>query len=81
MSARHMLLELRTGRDAEHTPEAAAQMFASLPQLKNAWWLRLLGKDEALSFEIVVENQTISFNTVPDAWKPISKHPDCQLSR
>ena len=61
MSARHMLLELRTGRDAEHTPEAAAQMFASLPQLKNAWWLRLLGKDEALSFEIVVENQTIFF--------------------
>ncbi len=56
-----MLLELRTGRDAEHTPEAAVQLFASLPDLKNSWWMRLLGKDESLSFEIAVENQTIFF--------------------
>ncbi|MBP9820263.1 hypothetical protein KBC79_06035, partial [Candidatus Woesebacteria bacterium] len=57
----HTLLELRTGRDSTHTPEAAAQLFASLPQLKNQWWYRFMGINESLSFELVVENQSIFF--------------------
>ncbi len=61
MPAPHTLLELRTGRDADHTPEAAAQLFATLPNLKNSLWHRLLSRQESLSFEIVAQNQTIYF--------------------
>lgn len=61
MSAPHTILELRTGRDATHTPESAVQLFSSLPTLRNMWFWRILGKGENLSFEIVVENQTIFF--------------------
>lgn len=61
MSAPHTILELRTSRDALHTPESAVQLFASLPSLKNMWFWRILGKGETISFEIVVENQTIYF--------------------
>ena len=61
MSAPHTILELRTSRDAQHTPESAVQLFASLPNLKNMWFYRILKKDEMISFEIVVENQTIYF--------------------
>ncbi|MCB9813494.1 MAG: DUF87 domain-containing protein [Pseudomonadales bacterium] len=67
MPASHTILELRTGRDSEHTPESAVQLFASLPNLKNRWHWKLLRKDEHLSFEIIVENQTIFFQMyVPD---------------
>lgn len=61
MAIDHSLLELRTGRDAEHTPEAAVQLFSALPTLKNSWWMALLGKDESISFEIIVQHQTIFF--------------------
>jgi hypothetical protein len=57
----HTLLELRTGRDAEHTPETAAQLFSTLPRLKNNVFYKLIGKDERLSFEVFVRNQTIRF--------------------
>lgn len=57
----HQLFELRTGRDAEHTPESAVQLFASIPQLRNQLWYRLLKKSEKISFEIVVQNQQIFF--------------------
>lgn len=57
----HQIFELRTGRDSEHTPESAVQLFASIPQLKNQIWHRLLKTDERLAFEIIVENQQIYF--------------------
>ncbi len=57
----HILLELRTSRSAEHTPETAVQLFATLPQMKNNVFYRLLGKDETMSFELIVQSQTIYF--------------------
>jgi len=61
MSAQHTILEVRTGRDAQHTPETAAQIFATLPQLQDSLWHILLKKEERISFELIVENQTIYF--------------------
>lgn len=66
MPTRHTVLELRTGRDSEHTPETAAQFFSTLPKLHNHLGYKLLGKDESLSFELLVQNQTIYFL----AWVP-----------
>lgn len=57
----HVLLELRTGRDSEHTPEAAVQLFSALPELHNEWWRRLIGQNEHLSVELIAENQQIYF--------------------
>jgi hypothetical protein len=57
----HTLVELRTGRDATHTPETAAQLFATIPQLNNKLWHLLQGTRETISFEILVFNQTIYF--------------------
>jgi hypothetical protein len=61
MSAKHILLELRTSRDAEHTPETAAQLFATLPKLKNNIFYKWLRTDEHISFEILSLSQTIYF--------------------
>ncbi len=61
MAAEHKILELRTGRDAQHTPESAVQLFSSLPNLRNMWFWKVIRKGESLSFEIVVENQSIYF--------------------
>jgi hypothetical protein len=61
MPAPHTTLELRTGRDAQHTPESAAQLFSTLPQVKNGLIHKLLGQNEHVSFEIMVQNQTIYF--------------------
>ena len=61
MSLPHTILELRTSRDAQHTPESAVQLFSSLPNIRNMWFWRILGKSESISFEIIVENQTIYF--------------------
>jgi hypothetical protein len=67
MPANHTILELRTGRDSEHTPESAVQLFASLPNLRKQWYWKAIRKNETLSFEIVVKNQTIFFQMyVPD---------------
>ncbi len=57
----HQILELRTGRDAEHTPEFSAQLLSTLPELKNSVFTKLLGSSEHLSFELIVQNQTIYF--------------------
>ena len=35
MPANHTILEFRTGRDSEHTPESATQLFASIPNLRS----------------------------------------------
>jgi hypothetical protein len=61
MSAKHVLLELRTSRDAEHTPETAAQLFATLPKLHNGLFYKILNSDEHISFEILSLSQTIYF--------------------
>ncbi len=61
MSSRHVILELRTGRDAEHTPETAAQLFATLPKLRHNLYRQLMGQDEHLSFEVLSLSQTIYF--------------------
>lgn len=61
MPAPHTLLEVRTSQDSQQSLEAATQLFATVPQLRNAWWWRLLGRDEHLSFELVVRKQTIFF--------------------
>ncbi len=61
MPANHQVIELRTGRDAEHTPESSAQLFTTLPKLNDRIWHKILKKDEHLSFEIFVQNQTIYF--------------------
>ncbi len=61
MAAPHLIYELKTGRDSQHTPEAAVQLFATIPELRNNlfwWWLN---KDEHLSFEIYIHNQVIRF--------------------
>lgn len=57
----HTILELRTGRDAEHTPETAAQLFSTLPKLYDNLFYKLINREEHLSFEILVRNQTIHF--------------------
>jgi type IV secretion system coupling TraD/TrwB family protein len=61
MPTSHTILEIRTGRDSQHTPETAVQLFATIPRLKNTIFDKLSGTNESLSFEIVVQNQTIFF--------------------
>lgn len=57
----HTLLELKTGRDADHTPETAVQLLSTLPKLHNNLFYKLIGQEEHLSFELVVRQQTIRF--------------------
>jgi hypothetical protein len=61
MSTPHSILEIRTSRDADHSPETAAQIFTTIPELQDKIWDRLQGIHEKLSFELIVENQTIYF--------------------
>ncbi len=74
MPTNHTILELRTGRDAEHTPESAAHLFSTLPELKNSIFDKILNQDEHLSFELFVRNQTIYFTCYcPDRLKDYLK--------
>jgi len=57
----HTLIEIRTGRDAEHTPETAVQLYSTLPKLYNNIFYKLIGKEEHFSLEIVVRDQVIRF--------------------
>jgi hypothetical protein len=57
----HTILEIRTGRDSEHTPETAVQLYSTLPKLYNNIFYKLIGKEEHLSLEIIVRDQTIRF--------------------
>ena len=61
MPAPHVLLEVRTSQDNQQTAEAAAQLFSTFPKLHDAWWWHLLRKDEHLSFELIVKDQTVYF--------------------
>ncbi len=61
MLKNHILLEIRTSKDSEETEETAIQLFSTLPNLKNNLFDHLLGREESLSFEIMVHEQTIHF--------------------
>ena len=61
MPAPHILLEIRTSQDNQKTAEAAAQLFSTFPKLHDEWWWKLIQKNEHLSFELVVSNQTVYF--------------------
>jgi hypothetical protein len=61
MPSNHVILEVRTGRDSEHTPEAAVQLFGNLPHLHTHLGHKVLGRDEHLSLEIVAWHQTVYF--------------------
>ena len=61
MPVPHVLLEIRTSQDNQKTAEAAAQLFSTIPKLRDEWWWKLIRKNEHLSFEIVVNNQTVYF--------------------
>jgi len=57
----HLLLKIKTSKDSEETEEAAVQLFSTLPKLKNNLFDKLQGKNESLSFEILVKEQKIHF--------------------
>ncbi len=61
MPVPHVLLEIRTSQDNQKTAEAAAQLFSTFPKLRDKWWWKLIRKNEHLSFELVVNNQTVYF--------------------
>jgi len=65
------ILELRTPKDSEETPEAAAQLFAALPKLHSTFWQKLSNAQQAISFEILVAHQYIFFFvTCPESALP-----------
>jgi len=57
----HILLKVKTSKDSQETEESAVQLFSTLPKLKNKLTDKLLGKNERLSFEILVREQNIHF--------------------
>ena len=61
MLKNHSLFEVRTSKDAQQTPETAIQFFSTLPDLKKSIFSKIAGKNENLSFEILVREQRISF--------------------
>ena len=61
MLKNHSLFEVRTSKDAQQTPETAIQFFSTLPDLKKSIFSKITGKNENLSFEILVREQRISF--------------------
>lgn len=61
MLKNHVLLEIKTSKDSEETEETAVQLFSTLPNLKNNIFYKLIGKEESLSFEILVREQRIHF--------------------
>ena len=61
MLKNHILLKVKTSKDSQETEESAVQLFSTLPKLKNKLTDKLLGKNERLSFEILVREQNIHF--------------------
>jgi len=57
----HLLLKIKTSKDSQETEEATVQLFSTLPKLKNSLFDKLQGKNESLSFEILVREQNIHF--------------------
>jgi hypothetical protein len=61
MSAPYVIFELRTPRDSEYLPAAAVQMFSTLPDVYDKPWHWALGQDEHVAFEILAQDQKVSF--------------------
>src|SRR3989344_5649321 len=78
MTADRVILELRTPRDSEETPEAAAQFLAALPHLRTPFLKQLLGIPEPISLEIATINQVTHFYVV--APKDVQGYLESQLS-
>lgn len=57
----HILLEIRTGRDSQKYADAMADFLSALPSLQNSFIDKLTKKNEILSFEILLDNQNITF--------------------
>ena len=55
------LFEIRTGRDNQKNAQAMTDFFSTLPSFHDHILWRLIGKNEVASFEIILENQTVSF--------------------
>lgn len=60
MTARQ-LFEIRTGRDTKKSAQDMMEFFSTLPSLHDNVFWQIIGKKETLSFEIVLENQTVTF--------------------
>ena len=60
MSTRQ-LFEIRTGRDTKKTAQNMMELFSALPSLHDNIFWQLIGQKETLSFEIVLENQNVTF--------------------
>ncbi|MDO5561764.1 MAG: type IV secretion system DNA-binding domain-containing protein [bacterium] len=60
MTARQ-LFEIRTGRDTKKSAQDMMEFFSTLPSLRDNVFWQIIGKKETLSFEIVLENQTVTF--------------------
>lgn len=58
---KHTLLEVRTGRDCQKGAEAMSELLSSLPCLHSGFIACLLAQSEIVSFEIVLENQNVTF--------------------
>lgn len=87
MATAHTLLEIRTSRDGETTPEAMVQFLASWPELKQRFWHRALGRTEHFSAEIWLLNQTLYFLLyVPERLKEyfkslvVASYPEAVIS-
>lgn len=61
MLKNHLLFEIKTSKDSQEGPETAIQLLATLPTLRQQPWDYLLGRNEALSFEIFSHQQRIHF--------------------
>jgi hypothetical protein len=60
-----IILSLRMPKDAEQTPESAAQLFSSLKSFaRPSIFTKIFGSQQSLTFEIVVCQQTIYFLAV-----------------
>jgi hypothetical protein len=66
-STKRTLLEIRTSRTGEETPEAMVQILASLANLKKQFLLPFLRRGVPISLEIVLLEQTVRFYASVDA--------------
>ncbi len=61
MNNTHQLLEIRTGRDSKKGAQSMMEFFSALPTLRDGLFFKLFRQNETLSFEIVLENQNVTF--------------------
>lgn len=87
MPSAHHVLEVKTARESLFRPEAAVQVFSTLPRPRDRWWWQLVGQNERLSFEILASKQLIRFSTrVPDRLSQYfeasirASYPDAEVS-